>query len=59
MDVIASTKMLWLTGNGGDTVVCTSPDLAVGQAAVLFENDFTVAELGPELDRLMLTPLRM
>jgi hypothetical protein len=58
-DVIASTAMLWLTGNGGDTVLCTSPQLAVGQAAVLFENDFTVTELGPELDRVMLWPLRI
>ena len=58
-DVIAPTNMLWLTGNGGDTAVCSSPELTVGQAAVLFENDFTVTELGPELDRLMLTPLRL
>jgi len=58
-EVIPSTAMLWLTGNGGDTVLCTSPDLAVGEAAVLFENDVSVGELGPELDRLMLWPLRM
>jgi hypothetical protein len=53
------TNMLSYTGNGGDTVVCTSPDLAVGQAAVFFENDFTVAEIGPVLDRLMLSLLRI
>lgn len=58
-DGIASTDLLWLTGNGGDTAVCTSPDLTVGQAVVLFESDVTVSELGPELDRLMLTPLRL
>ncbi|WP_069167122.1 hypothetical protein [Nocardia altamirensis] len=56
-DVLASTSMLWLTGNGGDTALCTSPNLAVGEVAVLFEGDFSVSELGPELDRLMLSPL--
>ncbi|MFB8281023.1 hypothetical protein [Nocardia colli] len=58
-EVIGSTAMLWLTGNGGDTVLCTSPELAIGEVAVLFENDFRVQELGPALDRLLLWPLRM
>ncbi|MFG1791187.1 hypothetical protein [Nocardia sp. NPDC049149] len=56
-DVIASTSLLWLTGNGGDTALCTSPNLAVGEAAVLIEGDFSISELGPELDSLMLSPL--
>ncbi|TEA07978.1 hypothetical protein [Mycobacteroides salmoniphilum] len=57
-DVIASTDMLWLTANGGDTALCTSPDLEIGQVAVLFENDIDIADLGTELDQLMLRPLR-
>lgn len=56
-DRIASTQMLWLTTNGGDTAWCTSPELEVGQVAVNFEGDFSVSELGPELDQLMLRPL--
>lgn len=58
-DRIASTNMLWLTTNGGDTAWCTSPELEVGQVAVNFEGDFSVSELGPELDQLMLQPLRL
>ncbi|MEU9806868.1 hypothetical protein [Mycobacterium sp. NPDC050853] len=57
-EVIASTDMLWLTGNGGDSALCTSPDLEVGQVAVLFENDIDISEFGTELDQLMLRPLR-
>ncbi|MGW4843101.1 hypothetical protein [Nocardia brasiliensis] len=56
-DVIASTALLWVTGNGGDTALCTSPDLNVGEVAVLFEGDFDIGEFGTELDRLMLRPL--
>ncbi|AKC39211.1 Uncharacterised protein [Mycolicibacterium phlei] len=58
-EVIASTDMLWLTTNGGDTAFCTSPHLAVGQVAVLFENDIDISDLGTELDQLMLHPLRL
>ncbi|MEU7633751.1 hypothetical protein AB0C34_27870 [Nocardia sp. NPDC049220] len=58
-DVIGSTSMLWLTGNGFDTALCSSPELAVGEVAVLFEDQFDVSELGKELDTLMLSALRL
>ncbi|WP_338760679.1 hypothetical protein V7968_32240 [Nocardia vulneris] len=56
---IAATRMLWLTGNGGDTALCASPDLTVGEVAGLFEGDFSTSELGPELDSLMLSALSL
>lgn len=57
--VIGSTSMLWLTGNGFDTALCSSPELAVGEVAVLFEDQFDVSDLGKGLDALMRSALRL
>jgi hypothetical protein len=57
--VIDSTRQLWITYNGADSVYCTSPELSSGQVITYSEGDHAVMDFGPALDQLMLSALRL
>lgn len=56
---IDSTRLLWITYNGADTVYCTSPELPAGQVIAYTEDHYEIGDFGPALDALMLSAMRL
>ncbi|MPY59335.1 hypothetical protein FNH08_19855 [Streptomyces spongiae] len=54
---IASTRLLLLTSNDGMVDYCVSPDLEVGDLAIVFQGDIDPAPYGEALDRLLMQGL--
>lgn len=50
---IASTRLLVVTTNGTTLLYCVSPDLPVGQIAMVYEGDIDPQDFGSRLDQLM------
>lgn len=48
---IASNRLLCVTKDGGNLLFCVSPDLPVGQAALVYEGDIDPQDFGPALYR--------
>ncbi|MGV4925901.1 hypothetical protein K2224_17960 [Streptomyces sp. BHT-5-2] len=52
---ISSKRLLQITTDGGLLKFCLSPDLAVGQVALVYEGDVDPKEFGQELDELLMS----
>ena len=50
---IESTRLLRLTSDGGILFHCLSPDLPVGQVALVYEGDVDPQDFGPVIDGLL------
>jgi hypothetical protein len=50
---IASNRLLRITKDSGNLLLCVSPDLPAGDAALVYEGDVDPQEFGPALDELM------
>lgn len=59
---IESTRLVVFTRDGGQMFYCTSPDLPVGQIALVYSGDSDVGpptDFGTELDKLMMSRLEV
>jgi hypothetical protein len=52
---IASNRLLRVTTDGGNLMLCVSPDLPAGRAALVYEGDVETREFGPAFDALMIS----
>ncbi|MFF0154008.1 hypothetical protein [Micromonospora sp. NPDC005203] len=57
-DDISSTRLLVITKDSGNLHYCLSPDLDLGQVALVYEGDIDPLDLAPELDNLMASYVR-